>query len=117
MIDEFIDLIEDEDFIVISDYHKGTIEHKDIVRIIDRCKELEDVTIFVDTNYVYPEHENVDWLKINLKTAKKCVKRYLTSHAIGGFFKIGSNDWPYAVGLPIQSWKVNDKAMNFYLLV
>ena len=74
VIDEFIDLIEDEDFIVISDYHKGTIEHKDIVRIIDRCKELEDVTIFVDTNYVYPEHENVDWLKINLKTAKECVK-------------------------------------------
>ena len=43
--------------------------------------------------------------------AKRCVKRYLTSHTKGGFFKIGSNDWPYAVGLPIQSWKVNDRAM------
>ena len=41
--------------------------------------------------------------------AKKCVKRYLTSYARSGFFKIGSNDWPYAVGLPIQSWKVNDR--------
>ena len=43
--------------------------------------------------------------------AKRCVKRYLTNHAKGGFFKIGSNDWPYAVGLPIQSWKVNDRGM------
>ena len=41
--------------------------------------------------------------------AKRCVKRYLTGHAKGGFFKIGSNYWPYAVGLPIQSWKVNQR--------
>ena len=41
--------------------------------------------------------------------AKRCVKRYLTGHAKGGFFKIGGNDWPYAVGLPIQSWKVNQR--------
>ena len=43
--------------------------------------------------------------------AKKCIKRYLTGYAKGGFYKIGSNDWPYAVGLPIQSWKVNDKGL------
>jgi len=75
VIDEFVDLIEDEDFVVISDYHKGTIEYTDIVRIIGRCQELENVTIFADTNHVFPEHENVDWLKINLKTAKECVNK------------------------------------------
>jgi len=44
----------------------------------------------------------------NYKPARKCVKRYLNSHAKSVFYKIGGNDWPYAVGLPIQSWKVND---------
>jgi bifunctional ADP-heptose synthase (sugar kinase/adenylyltransferase) len=55
VIDEFVELIEPEDFVIISDYHKGTI--------------------FVDTNFVYPEHENADWLKINLKTAQECVNK------------------------------------------
>jgi len=74
VIDEFVDLIEDNDFVIISDYHKGTIESADIVRIIGSCQELENVTIFVDTNHVFPEHVNVNWLKINLKTAKGCVR-------------------------------------------
>jgi hypothetical protein len=43
------------------------------------------------------------------KPAKRCVKRYLTSHAKGGFYKISGEDWPYAVGLPLQNWKVNNR--------
>ena len=74
VIDEFVDLIEDNDFVIISDYHKGTIESADIVRIIGSCQELENVTTFADTNHVFPEHVNVNWLKINLKTAKGCVR-------------------------------------------
>ena len=70
------DDIESEDFVIISDYHKGTLERADIVKIIERCKKVKNVTVFVDTNYVYPEHENVDWLKINLKTAKECVDNF-----------------------------------------
>ena len=46
------------------------------------------------------------------KPAKKCVKRYINGRSKGGFYKIGGNDWPYAVGLPIQSWKVNDKDIH-----
>ena len=75
LINEFLNCIQPEDFVIISDYHKGTIEYEDIVRIIKKCREVNDVTIFVDTNYVYPEHENVDWLKVNLKTAKECVNK------------------------------------------
>ena len=45
------------------------------------------------------------------KPAKRCVKRYLTGHATGGFYKISSEDWPYAVGLPLQDWKVNDSGL------
>ena len=75
VIDEFVELIEPEDFVIISDYHKGTIEPADIVRIIKRSREVDNVTIFVDTNFVYPEHENADWLKINLKTAQECVNK------------------------------------------
>lgn len=75
VIDEFVGLIEADDFVIISDYHKGTIERADIVRIIKRSRELDDVTVFVDTNFVYPEHENADWLKINLKTAQECVNK------------------------------------------
>ena len=75
VIDEFVDLIEDEDFVVISDYHKGTIEGADIVRIISRCDELENVTVFADTNHVFPEHQGVGWLKINLETARECVNK------------------------------------------
>ena len=76
MIKNLIDDIESEDFVIISDYHKGTLERADIVKIIERCKKVKNVTVFVDTNYVYPEHENVDWLKINLKTAKECVESF-----------------------------------------
>ena len=76
VIKNLIDDIESEDFVIISDYHKGTLERADIVKIIERCKKVKNVTVFVDTNYVYPEHENVDWLKINLKTAKECVESF-----------------------------------------
>ena len=41
--------------------------------------------------------------------AKPCIKRYLNSYNQGGFFKIGGEDWAYAVGLPIQKWKVNNE--------
>jgi bifunctional ADP-heptose synthase (sugar kinase/adenylyltransferase) len=75
VIDEFVDLIEPENLVIISDYHKGTIERADVVRIIKRSREVENVTVFVDTNFVYPEHENADWLKINLKTAQECVNK------------------------------------------
>lgn len=73
VIDELIDLIEPNDLVVISDYHKGTVEREDVVRIIEKSREVENVTVFVDTNFVYPEHKNADWLKINLKTAQECV--------------------------------------------
>ena len=76
VIKNLIGDIESEDFVIISDYHKGTLERADIVKIIERCKKVKNVTVFVDTNYVYPEHENVDWLKINLKTAKECVESF-----------------------------------------
>ena len=74
IIDELVDLIEDDDFVIISDYHKGTIEGADIVRIIGRCDELENVIVFADTNHVFPEHHGVSWLKINLETAKGCIR-------------------------------------------
>jgi len=75
IIDGFINYIFPKDFVIISDYHKGTLNHEDIFRIIKKCREVGDVTIFVDTNYVYPAHENVDWLKINLKTAKEYINK------------------------------------------
>ena len=75
VINEFVDIIEDEDFVIISDYHKGTLNYDDIIRIVKKCRNTKDVTVLVDTNYVYPEHEGIDWLKINLKTAKECVRK------------------------------------------
>ena len=75
VIDEFVGLIEADDFVIISDYHKGTINQSDVVRIIKRSREVDNVTVFVDTNFVYTEHENADWLKINLKTAQECVNK------------------------------------------
>ena len=74
--EEFIKFIEPNDFVIISDYHKGTLSYDDIVNIISKCRKTEGVTVLVDTNYVYPEHEGIDWLKINLKTAKECVKKF-----------------------------------------
>jgi len=73
VIDELISSIEPNDLVVISDYHKGTVEREDVVHIIEKSREVENVTVFVDTNFVYPEHKNADWLKINLKTAQECV--------------------------------------------
>ena len=41
--------------------------------------------------------------------AEPCIKRYLNSYNQGGFFKIGGDDWAYAVGLPIQKWVVGNR--------
>jgi bifunctional ADP-heptose synthase (sugar kinase/adenylyltransferase) len=71
LIDEFVDEIEDNDYVVISDYHKGTVKYSDIKRILNKCNET-NIT-FIDTNHVQPEHEGVDWLKINYETAKESV--------------------------------------------
>ena len=71
LIDEFVDEIKDNDYVVISDYHKGTIKYSDIKRILAKCNET-NIT-FVDTNHVQPEHEGVDWLKINYETARESV--------------------------------------------
>ena len=71
LIDEFVGEIKDNDYVVISDYHKGTIKYSDIKRILAKCNET-NIT-FVDTNHVQPEHEGVDWLKINYETARESV--------------------------------------------
>ena len=71
LIDEFVDEIKDNDYVVISDYHKGTVKYSDITRILNKCNET-NIT-FIDTNHVQPEHEGVDWLKINYETAKESV--------------------------------------------
>jgi bifunctional ADP-heptose synthase (sugar kinase/adenylyltransferase) len=76
IIEEFINFIKPNDFVIISDYHKGTLNYDDIVRIIEKCRQTNGVKVLVDTNHVYPEHEGIDWLKINLKTAKKCVENF-----------------------------------------
>ncbi len=75
-IEKFINFIEPNDFVIISDYHKGTLNYGDIANIISKCRDIEGVKVLVDTNHVYPEHEGIDWLKINLKTAKECIKKF-----------------------------------------
>jgi len=70
LIDGFIADIKDNDHVVISDYHKGTINEDDIERIITRCNELSDVNIFIDTNFVKECHKGCTWLKINTLTSK-----------------------------------------------
>ena len=74
IVDEFIKEIKDNDYVVISDYHKGTINYKDIARILNKCNKTN--TTFIDSNYVEPEHDNVDWLKINYETAKKYTSEF-----------------------------------------
>ena len=70
LIDNFISSIKDGDYVVISDYHKGTINEDDIERIITRCNELSDVTTFIDTNFVKDCHKGCSWLKINTLTSQ-----------------------------------------------
>ena len=76
IVQDFINFIEPNDFVIISDYHKGTLDYNDIACIIKKCRNTDGVKVLVDTNYVYPEHEGIDWLKINLKTAKECIKKF-----------------------------------------
>ena len=71
LVDEFVDEIKNNDYVVISDYHKGTVKYSDITRILNKCNET-NVT-FIDTNHVQPEHKGVDWLKINYETARESV--------------------------------------------
>ena len=89
LIDEFVDEIKDNDYVVISDYHKGTINYKDITRILNKCNKTN--TTFIDTNYVEPEHDNVDWLKINYETAKKYTGEFRNNIAQKVSKKINSN--------------------------
>jgi|TARA_R110000744_G_scaffold11361_4_gene34499 bifunctional ADP-heptose synthase (sugar kinase/adenylyltransferase) len=69
IIDKFIEQIKEEDFVVISDYHKGTILPNDIKKILEHCNKFDYVKTFVDTNHIFEEHQNITWLKINNKTA------------------------------------------------
>ena len=69
VINNFIEQIKENDLVVISDYHKGTITPNDISRIIKYCNEFKNVSTFVDTNHVFDEHRNVTWLKVNNQTA------------------------------------------------
>ena len=89
IVDEFIKEIKDNDCVVISDYHKGTINYKDIARILNNCNKTN--TTFIDTNYVEPEHDNVDWLKINYETAKKYTGEFRNNIAQKVSKKINSN--------------------------
>ena len=89
IVDEFINEIKDNDYVVISDYHKGTINYKDISRILNKCNKTN--TTFIDTNYVEPEHDNVDWLKINYETAKKYTGEFRNNIAQKVSKKINSN--------------------------
>tara|TARA_Y100001972_G_C7640163_1_gene321566 strand:- start:268 stop:1185 length:918 start_codon:yes stop_codon:yes gene_type:complete len=81
VIDSFVKEIKEQDFVVISDYHKGTITPKDISRILKHCGKFKYVTTFVDTNYVFEEHKNITWLKINNKTAFDKTNLYGKSQA------------------------------------
>ena len=89
LIDEFVDEIKDNDYVVISDYHKGTIKYSDITRILDKCNET-NIT-FIDTNHVQPEHEGVDWLKINYETARESVNIFGINIAKKISAKTGTN--------------------------
>ena len=89
LIDEFVDEIKDNDYVVISDYHKGTIKYSDIKRILAKCNET-NIT-FIDTNHVQPEHEGVDWLKINYETARESVNIFGINIAKKISAKTGTN--------------------------
>ena len=89
LIDEFVDEIKDNDYVVISDYHKGTIKYSDIKRILTKCNET-NIT-FIDTNHVQPEHEGVDWLKINYETARESVNIFGINIAKKISAKTGTN--------------------------
>ena len=52
LIDEFIDEIEDNDYVVISDYHKGTVKYSDITRILNKCNET-NITFILIFSIVY----------------------------------------------------------------
>lgn len=69
VIDKFIEQIREEDFVVISDYHKGTIIPTDVEKILKHCDKFKYVKTFVDTNHIFEEHKNITWLKVNNKTA------------------------------------------------
>ena len=71
LIDDFIANIQDNDYVVISDYHKGTINEFDIERIILKCNILSNVTSFVDTNFIKDCHTGCTWLKVNTLTAEQ----------------------------------------------
>ena len=76
VIDKFIEQIEEEDYVVISDYHKGTILPSDIKKILEHCNKFKYVKTFVDTNHIFEEHKNITWLKINNKTAFEQTNSY-----------------------------------------
>ena len=68
-----LDCIESDDFVILSDYHKGSLRLSDIESIKDYCKS-KGATLFVDTNHIWEVHHDVDWLKVNLKTAHALTK-------------------------------------------
>ena len=82
LIEEFIANIQDNDHVVISDYHKGTLDESDIEKIIARCNSLSNVKTFVDTNFIKDCHKGCTWLKINALTAEQYNPNARRSHII-----------------------------------
>ena len=82
LIEEFIATIQDNDYVVISDYHKGTINESDIENIISKCNSLSNVKTFVDTNFIKDCHKGCTWLKINTLTAEQYRPNREKTHVI-----------------------------------
>jgi len=75
MVQNLINDLNEGDFLVISNYHKGLITDYEINLLIKEAKN-KNITSFIDTNIVNSEYYGADYLKINNKTFLEYEKDY-----------------------------------------
>lgn len=64
--------ISNHDVVIVSNYHKGLLQHEDVAEIGRECKKQEKIS-FVDTNIFNENYLDFNYIKINQKTAEKAI--------------------------------------------
>lgn len=70
LIDSIISDIKEGDVVILSDYGKGLMSQKDIMRILISVNEKNAIS-FIDTNVLSNYHADAHYVKVNKKTAKE----------------------------------------------
>jgi len=107
--------VEEGDYVIISNYHKGLLGDYDIYSIIDKSKSVGATTL-IDTNVVTEEYYGCDYLKINSITEELYQDTFnedIITHFNNVIVTMGINGYKYYGGSFLLENGGNHKKYDF----